>query len=59
MGLVGEHVADKVQMWESHGTVGSSVTVIDHDLVGNALGHGLRRPEMPPGSSRGGKKGKL
>jgi len=59
MGLVGEHVADKVQIWESHGTLGSSVMMTDHDLVGNALGHRLGRPEIPPSGSRRGKKGKL
>lgn len=52
MGLVGEHVADEVQIWESHGTLGSSVMMTDHDLVGNALGHRLGRPEMSPSRSR-------
>lgn len=40
MGLVGDHASDKkVQMWESHGPFGDSVTTIDHDLVGNTLGY--------------------
>lgn len=71
MGLVGEYAADKVQVWESHGTLprskygnhtgtqSSSVMMIDCDLVGNALGHRLGRPEVSPSGSRRGKEGKL
>lgn len=60
MGFVGEPAHDKkVQMWDFHSTSGGSVTAADGSHIGNALGHGSRRPGLQAwhlykGAGRGG-----